>query len=124
MQSYPDLLTHTLVVTDACESGPGFIREVRSVDETRSCNDWEATRFKSSQVFSSTGYEDANDNSQFTRTFANTLANNPDSCIPIERIVEKVTATVKGMDKQTPRFGKIAGMEDENGTFFFIPKDH
>lgn len=124
MQTYPESVTHTLVVTDACESGPSFYQAMRSTPEIRSCDDWEATRFKSSQVFSSAGYELAVDNSQFTRTFANTLANNPDACIPIESIVQKVSSAVTGNNQQKPLFGKIAGLEDENGTFFFIPKDY
>jgi len=124
MQSYPDMLTHTLVITDACESGPSFYQAMRSTPEIRSCDDWEATRFKSSQVLSSAGYELASDDSQFTRTFANTLVNNPDACIPIESIVQKVTTAVMGLNQQKPQFGKIAGLQDENGTFFFIPKDY
>jgi len=123
MQSYPDQVTHTLVVTDACESGPSFYQAMRSTNEVRSCDDWEATRFKSSQVLSSAGYELASDDSQFTRTFANTLVNNPDACIPIESVVQKVTSAVTSNNQQKPQFGKIAGLEDENGTFFFIPKD-
>ena len=124
MQSYPEFVTHTLVITDACESGPSFYQAMRSGLQQRNCDDWEATRFKSSQVFSSAGYELAVDNSQFTRTFANTLANNPDACLPIENIVQKVTTAVVNSNQQKPQFGKIAGLEDENGTFFFIPKDY
>ena len=30
MQVYPDFLTHTLVITDACESGPSFYQAMRS----------------------------------------------------------------------------------------------
>jgi tetratricopeptide (TPR) repeat protein len=123
MQSYSKFITHTLVITDACESGPSFYQAMRSTPKARSCNDWQATKFKSSQVFSSAGYELASDNSQFTKTFANTLSSNPNSCIPIETIVSKVkTAVSKGGAKQKPKFGKIAGLEDENGTFFFIKK--
>jgi len=124
MQTYPDAITHTLVITDACESGPSFYQAMRGAPEIRSCDDWEATRFKSSQVFSSAGYELAVDNSQFTRTFANTLANSPDACIPIESIVQKVSNAVEGNNQQKPLFGKISGLEDENGTFFFIPKEY
>ena len=124
MQSYPENITHTLVITDACESGPSFYQAMRSTNDIRSCDDWEATRFKSSQVLSSAGYELASDDSQFTRTFANTLVNNPDACIPIESIVQKVTTAVTNNNQQKPQFGKIAGLEDENGTFFFIPKDY
>jgi uncharacterized caspase-like protein len=124
MQGYPDLLTHTLVVTDACESGPSFYQAMRSAPRERSCDDWTSTRFKSSQVFSSAGYELAVDDSQFTRTFANVLVNNPGSCIPIDNIVTKVRSAVENITRQIPQFGKIAGLEDEDGTFFFIPKDY
>ncbi len=122
LQGYSKWVTHTLVVTDACESGPTFYQAMRAIPEERSCDDWKATRFKSSQVFSSAGYELATDDSQFTRTFANTLINNPNACIPIESIVMKVTKAVVQANQQKPQFGKIAGLEDENGTFFFISK--
>ena len=124
MQVYPDFLTHTLVITDACESGPSFYQAMRSGMQERNCDDWTSTKFKSSQVFSSAGYELAVDDSQFTRTFANVLINNPSSCIPIENIVLKVTSAVENISKQSPQFGKISGLEDEDGTFFFIPKDY
>ena len=123
LQSYTNYVTHTLVVTDACESGPTFYQAMREIPKQRNCNDWEATRLKSSQVFSSAGYELAIDDSQFTRTFANTLANNPNACIPIESIVNKVVIAVEKNKQQKPKFGKIAGLEDENGTFFFISKN-
>jgi tetratricopeptide (TPR) repeat protein len=122
MQSYANYVTHVLVITDACESGPSFYQAMRSDMKIRSCDDWQATRFKSSQVFSSAGYELAIDNSQFTKTFANSLANNPDACIPIESIVTKVTTAVVKNNQQKPQFGKIAGLEDEDGTFFFMAK--
>ncbi|MCK4919749.1 MAG: caspase family protein [Bacteroidales bacterium] len=122
MQSYPTNVNHTLVITDACESGPSFYQAMRSGLQERNCNDLATVRLKSSQVFSSAGYELAVDNSQFTRTFANSLANNADACIPIESIVQKVTDAVVNSNQQKPLFGKIAGLEDENGTFFFIAK--
>jgi tetratricopeptide (TPR) repeat protein len=124
MQSYANYVTHTLVITDACESGPSFYQAMRADLKERSCDDWQATRFKSSQVFSSAGYQLAIDNSQFTRTFANSLANNPDACIPIESIVTKVTTAVVKNNQQKPQFGKIAGLEDEDGTFFFMSKQN
>jgi len=122
LQAYAKWVTHILVITDACESGPSFYQAMRAIPKVRSCDDWKATHFKSSQVFSSAGYELAVDNSQFTRTFANTLLNNPDACIPIESIVSKVTKAVVQNNQQKPQFGKIAGLEDEDGTFFFIAK--
>ncbi len=124
LQSYSNYVTHTLVITDACESGPSFYQAMRSIPDERSCDDWQATKFKSSQVFSSAGYELAVDNSQFTRTFANSLANNPNACLPIENIVNKVTIAVVQNNQQEPKFGKIDGLEDEDGTFFFISKDY
>lgn len=126
MQSYTSTVNHTLVITDACETGPSFYQAMRSTSslKERSCNDWQATRLKSSQVFSSAGYELAVDNSQFTKTFANILVNNPNSCIPIESIVMKVTdAMTSGNPNQKPKFGKINGLTDEDGTFFFMAKE-
>lgn len=123
LESYTNYVTHTLVITDACESGPTFYQAMRSGLKERSCDDWEATRFKSSQVFSSAGYELAIDNSQFTRTFANTLLNNPNSCIPIEAVVNRVTKSVVSNNQQKPQFGKISGLKDEDGTFFFVAQD-
>lgn len=120
LQTYSSL-THTLLVTDACESGPTFFQAMRAALKERSCDDWQATRLKSSQVFSSAGYELAQDNSQFTKTFADLLATNPNACIPIESIVLKINSTAGSQQK--PKFGKIAGLTDEDGTFFFITKD-
>lgn len=122
METYMNYLTHALVVTDACESGPSFYQAMRSVAPPRDCGDWQATQFKSTQVFSSAGYELAVDDSQFTRTFANALSNNPKACIPIEEIVNAVSTAVGGNNQQKPQFGKIAGLKDEDGTFFFIAK--
>ncbi|MBN2862398.1 MAG: hypothetical protein JXN62_04495, partial [Bacteroidales bacterium] len=123
METYLTYLTHTLVITDACETGASFYQAMRS-SETRikSCDDWQATQFKSSQVFFSAGYELAVDDSQFTRTFATALSNNPNACIPIEEIVVKVSQAVRENSQQTPKFGKITGLKDEDGTFFFIAK--
>jgi tetratricopeptide (TPR) repeat protein len=122
LQSYAGYITHNLVITDACESGPTFYQAMRETPKERNCNDWEAVKFKSSQVFSSAGYELAVDNSQFTKTFANTLANNPNACLPIESIVNKVTMAVSQSNQQKPKFGKITGLQDEDGTFFFMSK--
>jgi len=122
MQSYSKNITHTLIITDACESGPTFYMAMRSLPKERDCGDEDATRFKSSQVFTSAGYELATDNSQFTKTFANSLNFNSNSCIPIEKVVRKVSSAVQKSSKQRPKFGKISGFADENGTFFFIKK--
>jgi tetratricopeptide (TPR) repeat protein len=122
METYMNYLTHVLVVTDACESGPTFYQAMRSDTRPRNCADWKATQFKSSQVFSSAGYELAVDDSQFTRTFANALRGNPNTCISIDEIATQVTKAVSQNNQQKPKFGKITGLKDEDGTFFFVKK--
>lgn len=122
MQGYADLLTHTLVVSDACESGPSFFTAMRAVNEEPSCDDIRAKTARSAQAFTSSNTELASDFSQFTRTFASTLANNRNACIPIETIVKSVSNTLANYNQQRPKFGRIMGFEDENGSFFFIPK--
>jgi tetratricopeptide (TPR) repeat protein len=122
MQIYSNYITHTLVITDACESGPSFYQAMRAAPNIRDCSDEKASKFKSSQVFSSAGYELATDNSQFTKTFANSLINNSSRCIPIESIVLKVSDAVEKVNSQKPQFGNIVGLKDENGTFFFIKR--
>jgi tetratricopeptide (TPR) repeat protein len=122
LQGYGDVVVHTLVVSDACESGPGFYTAMRSSNEAPTCDNTIVAGAKSAQVFSSAGYELAVDNSKFTATFANTLLNNRNACIPIETIVKSVTAAVATESGQKPKFGKIQGLEDMNGTFFFIAK--
>lgn len=122
LQSYSDELKHTLVVTDACESGPTFYQAMRNDLKPRNCEADSDILMKSSQVFSSAGYELAVDNSQFTKTFASVLASNSDACLPIEKIVRRVTTAVAQNNQQKPKFGKIAGLGDEDGTFFFMSK--
>jgi tetratricopeptide (TPR) repeat protein len=122
METYMNYLTHVLVITDACESGPSFYQAMRTELKPRNCADWRATQFKSSQIFSSAGYELAVDDSQFTRTFASALRGNPNACISIEEIVLHVTKAVTQNNQQKPRFGKITGLKDEDGTFFFVKK--
>ncbi len=122
MQSYSGKLLHTLVVTDACESGPSFLLAMRGADEDHRCENWELTKSKSAQVITSAGYELASDNSQFTKTFSAALINNPDGCISIDKIAKKVISAVTQAGNQAPKFGKIKDLEDAGGTFFFIKK--
>lgn len=122
LQGYTDVIVHTLVVSDACESGPGFYTAMRSASDAPTCDNTLVAGAKSAQVFSSAGYELAVDNSKFTSTFANTLLNNKNACIPIETIVKSVTAAVATDAGQKPKFGKIQGLDDMNGTFFFVAK--
>lgn len=121
MQGYD--LDHTLVITDACETGPSFYKAMRSDLSEPSCDDYKYTRFRSSQVLSSAGYELAVDDSKFTEVFSGVLMEKRNSCVPIESIVLRVMDEVGENTQQRPQFGKIDGLADENGTFFFIPKD-
>ena len=57
MQSYSGVIVHTLVVSDACESGPGFYTAMRSANEAPTCDNTFVAGAKSAQVFSSAGYE-------------------------------------------------------------------
>jgi tetratricopeptide (TPR) repeat protein len=123
LQGYTDVVVHTLVVTDACESGPGFYSAMRATGEEPTCDNTLVAGAKSAQVFSSANRELASDNSKFTATFANILLSNRNACIPIETIVNRVTEAVSGSSTgQKPKFGKIQGLDDMNGTFFFIAK--
>lgn len=123
LEPYANVLTHTLVVTDACESGASFYTAMRSDLTIKSCSDWMATQNKSAQVFMSAEYELASDDSEFTRTFARTLERNPGACIPIEEIFLNVEVALENAGKQAPKLGQITGLgHNENATFFFIAK--
>jgi tetratricopeptide (TPR) repeat protein len=123
LQSYT-ALKHILVISDACESGPAFYMAMRDDElKGRTCSSWEPTKFKSAQVFTSSNKEKSSDNSLFTQAFIHTLQNNNQSCISIESIAEKVSGVVKQNLKQSPKFGKIKGLDDEDGSFFFLKKE-
>lgn len=122
LQGYGDVVVHTLVISDACESGPGFYTSMRSVVGDPKCDNTFMASSKSAQVLTSAGYELAVDNSKFTSTFANSLISNKNACIPIETIVRSVSDVVSSENGQKPKFGKIQGLEDMGGTFFFISK--
>jgi len=122
MQTYSKNITHTLIITDACESGTSFYNAMRSIQADKNCDDKQATHAKSSQVFTSSGYDLSAENSQFTKTFAQSLNHNTNSCMSIEKVVYKVSAAVKKNSKKIPKFGRISGFANDNGTFFFIKK--
>jgi hypothetical protein len=115
-------LTHLLVVSDACETGPAFCQALRGPIESVSCNQTELTLKKSAQVFTSAGNGYAYDNSLFTRSFANTLLNNDDDCVSIEDIAQRVSIVIQNSTVQQPEFGRITGIKDELGTFFFFTR--
>ena len=120
LQSYKNIV-HFLTVSDACETGSAFLLAMRG-GKAQLCDHWQATKFKSAQAFTSAGFELASDVSIFTKIFAKTLNYNPDACIAIEKVVSKVSRAVSQNQAQAPKFGRISGLEDENGTFFFMKK--
>jgi hypothetical protein len=122
LMGYENDIVHTLVISDACESGPGFYAAMRAGYAEPKCDDKIAAGAKSAQVFSSAGYQLASDNSKFAASFASTLMSNKNACIPIQTIVRIVTEAVKKGKGQEPKFGTIQGLNDLDGTFFFIAK--
>jgi hypothetical protein len=121
VQAYT-MAKHVLVISDACESGSAFYIDMSENFKSRLCDDWEVTKLKSAQVLTSSNKEQYSDNSLFTQAFANTLNNNPNDCISIEAIAEKVMNMVKQNKRPIPKFGKINGLDDENGSFLFMKK--
>jgi len=120
LQIYSNSLKHILVITDACDAGPSFTMVIRADSQEPDCSDWTYASLRSAQVFTSTSQGWASDQSVFADAFAESLLTNTHSCISIDQISEFVTNKVKSTLKQNPVFGKIAGLEDEDGTFFFI----
>ena len=115
-------LTHLLVVSDACSTGPGFNIAMRGNIGDVSCNQTDLTTKKSAQVFTSSGQGNAYDNSLFARSFAYALLNNENDCVAIDDIAKRVKIILQSNSSQGPEFGRIAGVEDEQGTFFFITR--
>jgi len=120
LQIYNKELKHILVVTDACDAGPSFSMVIRADTQEPDCSDYTYATLRSAQVLTSTSQGWASDYSVFADAFAEALNNNPNSCISIDQISNFVSNKVKSALKQNPVFGKIAGLEDEDGTFFFI----
>jgi hypothetical protein len=115
-------LEHLLVVSDACYTGPVFCVAMRSPVTDVTCSQTELTSKKSAQVFTSSGTGNAFDNSLFASSFGNSLLNNENDCISIEEIVKRVTIIMQSNTMQIPEFGKIVGLDDQQGTFFFISR--
>lgn len=120
VESYMNQLTHVLIVTDACESGPSFSDAQSAGVTIASCDNSDTWNNKSAQVLSSAGYELASDNSQFTKTFSAILDANHQPCLTIGEIANKVGAVVEKTGSQSPKFGTIKGLPDEKGAFVFF----
>ena len=121
LYSYTNL-THILIVSDACETGPAFCMATRGPIQGVSCSQTDMARKKSAQVLTSSGPGYAYDNSLFTRAFTNALLNNEDDCSSVDDIAKRVSLIMQSSSTQNPEFGRISGIEDEMGTFFFITR--
>jgi tetratricopeptide (TPR) repeat protein len=115
-------LTHLLVVSDACSAGPGFNVAIRGIIGDVACAQTDLTTKKSAQVFTSAGPGSAYDNSLFARSFSYALLNNENDCVSIDDIAKRVKIILQGNSSQEPEFGRIPGLSDEQGTFFFITR--
>lgn len=114
-------LKHLLVISDACETGLAFCRP-ETQNTNPNCDDWEAISSKSAQVLTSSNIEKSSDNSNFAKVIANSLINSTNQCLSINKIAERVLNIVSNTSQQSPRFGRIKNVDDENGTYFFIKK--
>lgn len=121
LQSYKNV-THHLVISDACETGPAFYLAMRDAGVPKECGQWDYAKYRSAQVLTSSNKEKSSDNSLFATTFASSLSSNESQCVSIETIAERVKSVVKKNQAQTPKFGNITGIDDAGGTFFFIKK--
>ena len=116
------LLKHVLVVSDACETGPAFCIPDVTNTEPGPCEKSNAINLTSSQVFTSSSSEQSSDISVFAETFCSILSTNETKCLSIDNIKNTVTSTVIKNQKQKPSFGKITGLEDKGGSFYFMRK--
>ncbi len=113
-------LDHLLVVSDACATGSSFNEITRGNLEPKSCSDVDLIKKKSAQILNSSGQGSAADDSQFANAFANSLLNNENDCISIDKIAYRIGLIFEENSPQKPQFGRIRGVPDEEGTFFFI----
>lgn len=120
MQLYTNRVRHTLIVSNACISGPTFHQPMDLYLEMKKCTDYTALKNRSAQLFFAERSTVESNKSVFTETFANTLIYNTEQCISMEAIVSKVTETLVNANQKKPQFAKIADFSDEKGTFFFF----
>jgi tetratricopeptide (TPR) repeat protein len=113
-------LKHALVVSDACETGSAFCISSTQIKDPGDCKKTDAVKNSSFQVFTSSNSESSSDESLFAETFCNLLKSNPDKCLPVEKVAKKVIETVEKEQKQKPTFGIIPGLNNQNGSFYFI----
>lgn len=116
-------LTHSLVVSDACETGPAFYLAMRDANKLPECGQWESAKKKSAQILTSTTIDLNDDKSVFTKSFVNALKTSNDKCISIEKVTDKIGKQSIQYQKPKPKLGIIPTLNnDDDATFFFIRK--
>lgn len=115
---------HLLVISDACETAPGFYDLKRgATDYVKSCSDFQHKNLKSVQGITSSGIESTNDKSEFANLFSAELSKNNGDCITINKIFENIRG---GFNEDTgiPSFETIDNFHvDAKATFIFIKKN-
>jgi tetratricopeptide (TPR) repeat protein len=114
------LLQHVLVISDACETGPAFCNQNINAQDPGTCDNNPNITKQSAQVFTSSSSEQSADQSLFCETLCNTLTAFQGKCISIEKVKNMVINVVTKNQRQTPKFGSIAGLENSGGSFYFI----
>jgi hypothetical protein len=116
-------LTHSLVVSDACETGPAFYLAMRDANKLPECGQWESAKKKSAQILTSATIDLNDDKSVFTKSFVNALKTCNDKCISIEKVADKIGKQSVQYQKPKPKLGIIPTLNnDDEATFFFIRK--
>lgn len=115
-------LNHLLLISDACQTGQSFYAKSIIKSTASPCSEWQLTKMRSAECFTSSDSQLSSDNSIFAKTFTKVLQNDPSDCLGIVSVAEKVTEIVLQNQAQIPIFGNITGMESENGSFVFIKR--
>ena len=121
LQTYTGI-RHSLVLSDACDMGTGFYETVANETTPAVCETLPVETPRSFHVIASMRKELNATSSLFPTAFANALNTNKQPCISAEMLDQKMNAVLKINKTALPVFGKIKGLNDENGHFFFIRK--
>lgn len=114
-------LKHILLASDAADVGPIFSSIVQE-KSIPSCDKLEIIQAKSAQVLTVTQKEMVAENKLFNQSFSNILNNNTATCMSIETLSEKINTMLTQNKKANAKLGRIKGVTDEKGSFFFFKK--
>lgn len=122
LQGYTNYLTHMLVVTDICGLGSQFYQTTGDMSEIPpECNS-DLAGLKSSQVLGLSTEDTFSDDIGLAQELVEVLNNNQEGCISVEDVFIKVSDSLGSDENQKLVLGNILGLENENGTFFFIKR--